>query len=101
MIVGIIVITIVSILLVVLGWLLWKKEQISLLHNYHYDKVSPENKKSFCMLSGMGLICMGIGLGITAVVLGITNSLLSFISSAIGFAVGLLLLVHAGKKYNA
>ena len=101
MIAGVVAISIVSILLLVIGWLLWKKEKISLLHDYHYDKVSPENKKAFCILSGLGLICMGIGLGITAVILGITNSLLSFIPSAFGFAIGLLLLIYAGKKYNA
>ena len=39
-------------LFLVLGYLLWKKERISLLHQYHYDKVSEEDKKAFCAVSG-------------------------------------------------
>lgn len=30
-----------------LGCLMWKKEKITLLHSYHYDKVSPGDKKFF------------------------------------------------------
>ena len=30
----------VGIVLIVLGWLIWKKEKISLLRDYHIDKVS-------------------------------------------------------------
>ena len=101
MIVGVIILTLVSILMLVMGWLLWKKEKITLLHDYHYNKVPPANKKAFCMLSGLGLICMGIGLAITAVVLAITSSALSFIAFAIGLLAGLAFLICASKKYNS
>ena len=30
-----------------LGCLMWKKEKITLLHSYHYDKVSPSDKRFF------------------------------------------------------
>ena len=90
----------VGILLIVLGSLLWKKEKISILHDYHVNKVSPENKKAFCKMSGVGLIAIGIGLLITAVILGITDSAYSFICFAVFFAVGLCLLIAAGMKYN-
>ena len=33
-----------------LGCLMWKKEKITLLHSYHYDKVSPSDKKVFCKI---------------------------------------------------
>ena len=39
-----------------LGCLMWKKEKITLLHSYHYDKVSPSDKKVFCKISGWGVI---------------------------------------------
>ena len=100
MIVGVIILVLVSILTLVIGWLIWKKEKITLLHDYHYSKVSRENKKAFCTLSGIGLMIAGIGIGATAVLLGLTNSVLSFIAFAVGFIIALALLLHAGKKYN-
>lgn len=45
--IGAIIVGLIGIVFVVLGYLLWKKERISLLHDYYYDKVSEENKKSF------------------------------------------------------
>ena len=101
MIVGVIILSLVSILMLVMGWLLWKKEKITLLHEYHYQKISPADKKAFCTLCGMGLILMGIGIGVTAVLLGVTESVLSFIAFAVGMVAGLALLLYAGKKYNA
>ncbi len=87
-------------LCIYLGCLMWKKEKITLLHSYHYDKVSPSDKKVFCKISGWGVIFIGIGLLVTAIIIGITDSALSFIAFALGFVVGLALLIYAGTKYN-
>ena len=97
---GIVITGGVGVLLVVLGWLMWKKEMMTILHDYHVDKVSPENKKAFCKLSGISLVVIGIGLLITAVILGITDSAYSFICFAVCFAAGLFALIYAGMKYN-
>ena len=90
----------VGVLLVVLGVLLWKKEMITLLHDYHVDKVSQEDKKAFCKLSGIGLIIPGAGLVLSAILLGITDSAWSFLCFAVSFPVGLGMLIAAGRKYN-
>lgn len=100
MIIGSIIVGLVGIVFVVLGYLIWKKEKISLLHGYHYDKVSEADKKAFCSLSGIGVLLIGVGLLITAIIIGITDSSWSFISFAIGFLVGLIMLIYAGIKYN-
>ena len=71
-IIGVIMTGGVGVIFAVMGWLLWKKEKLSLMHNYHVDKVSAENRPAFCKLSGIGLIVIGVGLLITAVILGIT-----------------------------
>ena len=73
---------------------------ISLMHDYHIDKVSAENKTAFCKMSGIGLIVIGIGLLITSVLLGVTDSAYSFLCFAVCFAIGLALLIAAGVKYN-
>lgn len=91
---------VLALIFIYLGWLIWKKEKITLLHSYHYDKVSQSNKKLFCKISGWGVLLIGIGLLVTAIMIGITDSALSFIAFALGFVVGLVLLIYAGVKYN-
>ena len=98
--VGSIIVAVIGIVFVTLGYLMWKNEKITLLHSYHYDKVSPSDKKVFCKISGLGVIFIGIGLLMTAIIIGITDSALSFIAFALGFVVGLVLLIYAGVKYN-
>ena len=91
---------VLSLVFIYLGYLMWKKEKITLLHSYHYDKVSPSDKKIFCKISGLGVIFIGIGLLVTAIIIGITDSALSFIVFALAFIVGVVLLIYAGAKYN-
>lgn len=71
-----------------------------MIHNYHYDKVSPGDKKIFCKISGWGVIFIGIGLLVTAIIIGITDSALSFIAFVLGFVVGVVMLIYAEVKYN-
>ena len=99
-IIGVIITGGVGIIIAVMGWLIWKKEKISLMHDYHIDKVSAGDRHAFCKLSGIGLIVVGIGLLITALILGITDSARSFICFAFCFAAGLAMLITAGIKYN-
>ena len=97
---GLFVTASVGILFVILGLLIWKKEKITLLHDYHYDKVSESDKSSFCKLSGQGLTLSGVALLITALLLGITESPHSFVVFAVGFIIGIGMMIYAGKKYN-
>ena len=98
--VGAVIVGMLGAVFCTVGYLIGKKERISLLHAQHYDKVMPENRKAFCRMSGWGIASVGIGLLITSVIIGITDSAWSFMAFAIGFAFGLLLLIRAGKKYN-
>lgn len=100
MLVASLLVGILGILFLVLGYLLWKKEKISLLHNYHHHKVAQTDKKIFCTLSGIGVLCIGIGLLLTAVLLVMTDSVCSFLAFSIGFLTGLFLLCYAGNRYN-
>lgn len=97
---GAIIVAVMGLVFITLGFLMWKKEKITLLHSYHYEKVTPNDKKDFCKLSGWGVISVGAGLVVTAVIIGITDSALGFIAFAFGFVVGLALLIYAGAKYN-
>lgn len=44
---------IIGIILIKLGFEIWKKQKIKLIHKYHYEKVRENNKLSFCKLFGM------------------------------------------------
>ena len=101
MIVGVLVTGGVGVLLTVFGYLIWVKKKTSLLHSYHYDKVTDENRSVFCTVCGIGITVMGIGIIATAVILGLTESLLSFIAFAAGFIAGIAILIYAGRKYNS
>ncbi len=95
-----IILGIIGIVLISLGYLLWKKERISLLHSYHYDKVSEENKKTFCTISGIGIIIIGIGFLLTGFAMDIIESAWSMLPFTVGFVIGLAMLIYAGLRYN-
>lgn len=100
MILGAVIFGAAGIACIVLGYLIWKKEKISLLHEYHYDKVSENDKKVFCTLSGIGIIMVGLGILATGVILVLTDSPWSLIAFGSGFVIGMILLIYAGRKYN-
>ena len=97
---GLIILVLVGVLLLIMGYMIWKKEKITLLHDYHYDKVSEEDKKVFCALSGKGIVVIGIGLLLSAVLVEINETMWSFIPMVIGFVIGIGMLICAGNKYN-
>lgn len=98
--IGTIVMCPIGIIFVIVGYLLWKKQKITLLHSYHYNKVSEQDKKEFCILSGIGVILIGIGIIATGIIIGITDSAWSFIAFLVGFSIGIGMLIYAGMKYN-
>ena len=100
MIIGTVIISCIGLLFSILGYLLWKKEKITILHDYHYNKVSEDHKPTFCKISGIGLFVSGLGMILTAILLGITNSAASFLVFAAGFIIGIFLLSYAGMQYN-
>ena len=99
-IVGVLVTGLVGILCVVLGFLIWKKEKITLLHEYHTDKVAPENRKAFCTMAGIGVFAIGVSLFMTAAAFAFSESAYSFLCFAAGLLAGVILLAAAEAKYN-
>lgn len=90
----------IGLVFVVLGLLVWKKQMIKLLHDYHCDKVSEKDKQAFCALSGQGVVLIGAGIAAAGIVMVLTQSLYSMLFIFAGFAAGLAMLITAGIKYN-
>ncbi len=83
-----------------LGYKVWFKEQITLLHASRYSKLKDENKKAFCRTSGFGIILIGLAALLETLVFLITFSLWSLLILIAGLAAGIAILVYADKKYN-
>lgn len=95
-----IILDIVGLALVVLGFLVWKKQMISLFHSYHVNKVCEKDKSVFCKVSGIGLLIIGTGTIISGILVGITYEMSGLICFAVGFIIGLIMLVYSGIRYN-
>ncbi len=63
------IVIIVSLNLIFIGFQIWKKQKVSLLHNYHHEKVKEENKANYCEEIGKCLIALGVNTMLTLVVI--------------------------------
>lgn len=97
--IGAIILILVGLLFGILGCLLAIGQKINLRHRYHYARVTKENKKAFCFLSGLGVVFIGFGILLSGVLIWITGSELSLIAIVNGLIVGTGMLVIAGIKY--
>ena len=100
MIIATVLLICIGLFLLSCGILIWKKEKLNLLHIYHRDKVSEDDKPAFCKISGIGIVFIGIGMLISAILVSITDSPLSFIAFGVGFITGFVMLIYAGLRYN-
>lgn len=95
------VVTIIAgVILLVLGWQIWKNEKITLIHSYHYKNVRGENKKAYTTEIGMAAIIIAIGIILTGIVDYTTQSVYGWYVFLFSFAVGVILIIHAQIKYN-
>jgi len=87
-------------LFVFLGWRIWKKEQITLIHDYHYTKVTQADKKPYTEKMGKAAILMGAGMLLTGVINFASSTTYGWVAFAICFIAGLIIMVLAQIKYN-
>ena len=95
-----IVFVLLGILFAGIGLTIWKKRKIELLHEYHYDKVSEENKPAYCRLAGIGMLTIGTGLFVSGICTLFTLDLRSLIPMALGIVSGTAILISAAIRYN-
>ena len=99
MVLGIITDLAVGAICIVLGVLLWKKQRVSILHDYHYKHVKKEDLPAYARQMGIGLIIIGAGI-VVAGLLNLAASSLWWIPLAAGFVLGIGVIYRAQKKYN-
>ena len=100
MLAGSIICVLVGALCIVLGILLWKKQMISLVHDYHYRHVSKTDVPAYTRLMGIGLLLIGIGTLLTGIINYAFKTESGWIAFGIGFISGIILMNKAQMKYN-
>lgn len=83
----------------ILGFLIWKKRMLSILHEYHYKNVKSDDIPAYTRQIGIGLLVIGAGLIVTGVFELIGLSFWWAPMSA-GFVIGLIVMYKAQKRYN-
>ena len=83
----------VGVLFIVLGLLIWKKEKITLIHDYHWDRVKEEDKSAYTALIGKGVFIIGV-------CAAVTNTGWGWLAFTAGFVVSVVLFLRAQFRYN-
>ncbi len=99
MIIGLFIELSVGILLTGLGLSIWKKQNASLLHDYHFKNVREEDIPGYTRMMGQGLIVMGAGVCLCGL-LDLLQSSFWWVPLLVGFVTGFLMMNRAQKKYN-
>ena len=86
--------------LFVCGYLIWKKQKISLIRRYHYKRVKDQDRKIYCAEIGVALIIVGLSFIFMWLINYFTNVSYGILVLAIGFITGMILFIHTEIKYN-
>jgi len=87
-------------ILIVCGYLIWKKQKISLICRYHYKRIKEKDKKIYCTEIGTALIIFGLSFIFMWLINYFTNVSYGILVLAVGFVIGMFLFVHAEIKFN-
>ena len=99
-IITIVILGAIALLFIWLGYLIWIKEKINLIHAYHYTKVKETDKKAYTSIMGKAMIVMGIGMMLSDILFVIMRTEKCMIVFVILLVVGLIMTTYAQIKYN-
>ena len=83
-----------------MGWVIWKKEKIQLIHDYHTKRVTKKDQKAYAALMGKALLLIGAGTALTGVIDFLTDTSNGWLVFLACFCAGLIMILRAQKKYN-
>lgn len=82
------------------GVLLWKRQRISLLHDYHTASVRDEDIPAYTRKTGIGMIVIGTGVLFAGILCFILQTPAGMLCLPAGLAVGLPFICTAQKRYG-
>ena len=83
-----------------MGYLIWIRERIDLIHDYHHTKVKESDRKEYTAVMGKAAILIGVGIILSGVLCTGMHSGKYGVIFGISFAAGLIMMIHAQLKYN-
>ena len=90
----------VGVLCIMLGIQIRVRQDISLIHDYHTERILPENILAYTRRIGIGLLLIGAGLCVTGVLCMIFGTLLCWIAAGIGTVCGCAVMLSAQKYHQ-
>ena len=100
MLIGLFITAAVGLLCIVIGALLCFRQQITLLHRYHYEHVRPEHIRPFTRLMGIGMLLIGAGITMTGIAIFLLQRHFCYIPFAACTASAAILFLIAHRRYN-
>lgn len=95
----VVLVSLLGIALFTIGWLVWKKQRLDLLHVYHRKNVKAEDGRVFAIKMGQGLCVMGAGIVLASVLL-LCNRSWGWLVFILSFEVSLVILIRTMLRYN-
>ncbi len=85
---------------IIFGLLLWKKQKIQWLHDYHHKHVQPQDIKEYTRLWGVGLIVFGVCISSIGILNYVFDTWTGWLLSFIGLVFIIIIGNKAQKTYN-
>ncbi len=95
-----ILMAVIGLVFLVIGWLLWKEQRISLLHTYHYAHVKQEDRPAYTAMMGKACLALGLGCFLCAVMTLPGLAGWGWGIFALLFLAGLGMMASAQRRYN-
>ena len=83
-----------------IGLLIWKKQRIDLIHEYHHTRVSKKDVPAYTRLMGIAMIVLGAGIGVGAAVEVLLDTYVGITLVLAAIIAAVVLMSRAQKKYN-
>ena len=89
-----------GLVMLTLGLLIWKKQMITLIHDYHWKNVKEENKPFYTRRMGLACIIIAIGMFLAGVANWFWHTPFDMIFFFSFFGIGLITMTRAQYTYN-
>lgn len=85
----------------IIGWLLWKKRRIGLIHSYHYTFVKEKDKPAYTALMGKACLVMGLGCLLCGLLSLLARPAPGWAAFGAFFLIGILMMSKAQARFNS
>lgn len=100
MIIGLLVFALVGILLLVLGFQIWHKQRISLIHSYHHVHVKQRDVPDYTRGIGQAAMLLGASILLAGVINWASGTAWGWLAVGVGFFAFVVWVFGVQRRYN-